>query len=106
MAEKSDEKPAAKPAGKLILFNHSKNPYILGKNPDGSRRMFKIGDSIECKDQTEFDRLRTYRGVSTTGQVAPSLHAHVTRLESEKVAAQEEIAELKKRLEKFEKKEK
>lgn len=101
MAEKAE-----KPAGKLILFNHSRNAYILGKNEDGSRRMFAIGASMECKDQAEFDRLKNYKGVSTTAQVAPSLQGHISRLETEKNELQEKVASLEKQLEKFAKKEK
>ncbi len=102
MSEKAD-KPEKhdKPAGKLILFNNSRNAYILGKNEDGSRRMFAIGASIECKDQAEYDRLRGYRGVSTTAQVAPGLNAHLGKLESEKAELQEKVASLEKQLEKY-----
>jgi hypothetical protein len=100
MPEKNDEKPA-KGAGKLTLFNHSRNPYHLGKNADGTERWFRIGKSIECVDQKEYDMLKNYKGVATTQQVAPGLQAHVQNLQ-EKIAAQnEEIAELKKQAEKF-----
>ncbi len=95
-----------KPAGKLILFNHSKNPYLLGKNADGTKRIFAVGESIECKDQAEYDQLRAYRGVSTTAQVAPGLNTYVAKLEAEKAELQQRVAELESQQEKFKKKEK
>ncbi len=98
--EKKAESRASK-AGKLVLFNHSKNPYELGKNEDGTRRMFLVGSSIECKDQAEYDMLRNYRGVGTTAQVAPNLQAHVDSLQEKINTQASENAELKKQLEKF-----
>jgi len=95
------EKTVEKPAGKLILFNHSRNPYHLGKNADGSQRIFAVGESIECIDQAEYDMLKNYKGVGTTQQVAPSLQAHVSKLESEKAALTDEVEALRKQLEKF-----
>lgn len=90
-----------KPAGKLVLFNHSRNPFVLGKNADGTRRMFHVGSSIECKDQAEYDQLRAYRGITTTAQVAPTLQAHVDKLEAEKATLTGRVAELEEQLEKF-----
>lgn len=86
---------------KLILFNHSKNPYNLGKNEDGTQRVFRIGESMECKDEAEFKALRNYKGVSTTKQVAPGLSAHVQSLNDKISAQQEEIEALRKQNEKF-----
>lgn len=90
-----------KSAEKLILFNHSRNPYNLGKDAKGEVRWFRVGDSIECKDQAEFDMLRNYKGVSTTKQVSPTLSAHVQTLNDKISAQQEEIEALKKQNEKF-----
>ena len=100
-AEKEVEKPAERATGKLLLFNHSKNPYHLGKNPDGSERWFRQGASMDCKDQAEYDFLKNYKGVGTTQQVAPGLQAHVQQLETEKTALKDEVADLRKQLEKY-----
>lgn len=94
-----EEKKAA--TGKLMLFNHSKNPYHLGTNPDGTQRVFQVGKSLECKDQAEYDFLKNYKGVSTTAQVAPGLSVHIQSL-NDKISAQaEEIAALKEQNSKF-----
>lgn len=105
MSDKAKD-TAEKPAVKLILFNHGKNPFYLGKNADGSKRIFKMGESIECKDQKEYDMLRGYKGVGTAKQVAPSLQAHVSNLESQVAAKNDEIELLKTQLEKFQEKDK
>lgn len=97
MAEKTLEKPSAK----LTLFNHSKNPYHLGTNPDGTARIFRVGQSMECKDQAEYDALKNYKGVGTTAMVAPGLSAHIQTLNDKIAAQQEEIVELRKLNEKF-----
>ncbi len=97
MAEKSQDKSAEK----LVLFNHGRNPFDLGKNPDGSRRMFNVGESMECIDKAEYDRLKAYKGVGTTQQIAPSLQAHVLQLEAEKAALKEEVESLRERAEKL-----
>lgn len=101
-AEKKADAAAPKAGtGKLTLFNHSKNPYHLGTNPDGTPRVFHVGKSLECKDQAEYDALRVYKGMSTTAQVAPGLTVHIQSL-NDKIAAQaEEIEALKKQNEKF-----
>ncbi len=96
MAEKTE-----KSVEKLILFNHSRNPYNLGKNEDGSVRWFKVGESIECKDKAEYDMLRNYKGVSTTKQVSPNLAAHVQSLNDQIAELKEKNAALEKQNEKF-----
>lgn len=99
------EKTAEKHAGKLVLFNHGRNPFFLGKNADGSKRMFEVGQSLECKDQAEYDRLKQYKGVVTTQQVAPALQSHVTNLETQIQQQKEELDTLRKQNEKFVEKE-
>ncbi len=103
MAEKDKEK-AEKSSEKLMLFNHSRNPFNLGKNEDGTVRWFLVGHSMECKDKAEYDLLRNYKGVSTTKQVSPGLDAHVQSLRSEINEKNALIEEQRKRLEKFESK--
>jgi hypothetical protein len=100
-AEKSAEKASTE---KLVLFNHSRNPYHLKNGANGETRIFAVGSSLECEDRAEYDFLKNYRGVTTTQQSAPGLHAHVQKLEADKAAALEEVAELKKQLEKFQSK--
>ncbi len=100
MAETKEKEPKGS-TEKLILFNHSKNPYNLGKNEDGSVRWFRVGDSMECKDKAEYDMLKNYKGISTTKQVAPGLSAHVQSLNDKIASQQEEIDALRKQNEKF-----
>ncbi len=97
-AEKHAEKSAEKQSAKLILFNHSKNPFTLKDGPNKEKRTLKVGQSIECLDQTEYDQLRKYRGVGTTAQVSPDLGRYVVDLESQVTSLKEEIADLKKQL--------
>ncbi len=95
---------AAAPKGggaKLVLFNHSKNPYHLKNGPNGEKRLFEVGSQIECVDQAEYDFLKNYKGVATSQQVAPSLQNHIVKLETEKADLQSEVETLKKQLEKF-----
>lgn len=101
MAEKTADKPSTE---KLVLFNHSRNPYHLQNGPDGEKRRFEVGASLECLDKAEYDMLKNYKGISTTAQAAPGLSAHIDRLTAEKNAAVEEVADLKKQLEKFQSK--
>ena len=98
MAEKIAEKPAG---GKLVLFNHSRNPFRLKDGPNGEKRMFAVGAQLECVDQAEYDGLKNYKGVGTAQMVAPSLQNRIIALESEKKALTDEVASLKKQLEKF-----
>jgi len=112
----AEKAPAAKASTeKFILFNNSRNPYHLKDGPPyeviegkptakGVQRIFTVGSSLECLDKEEYEMLKNYRGVTTTQQTAPGLHAHVQKLEAEKSAALDEVAELKKQLEKFQSK--
>ena len=112
MAEKTAEKTYT---DKFVLFNHSRNPFHLKDGPPydvvdgkpttkGVKRRFEVGASLECLDQAEYDLLKGYKGVSTTAQAAPGLSSHIERLTAEKNAAIDEVADLKRRLEKFESK--
>lgn len=92
---------AEKTAEKLVLFNHSRNPYHLKNGPDGEKRIFAVGSSLECADKEEYDMLKNYRGVSTTQQAAPGLSAHIEKLNADKAALTDEVASLKEQLEKF-----
>lgn len=109
MAEKTAEKPAG---GKLVLFNHGRNPIHLKDGPPyekvdgkdttrGIKRIFAVGDQIECIDQAEYDMLKNYKGIATSQQVAPSLQGLIIKLESEKVSLTQEVEGLRKQLEKF-----
>lgn len=103
------EKTAEKPSGKLLLFNHSRNPFHLKPAPvkEGEtpvKRVWPVGAPLECIDQAEYDQMKQYKGVGTTQQVAPTLQAAVIRLEQEKAALLDEKADLLKQLEKFQSK--
>ncbi len=106
MAEKTVEKSA----GKLVLFNHSRNPFRLKDGPPAEKggtpvkRIWAVGSQIECLDQAEYDLLKNYRGVGTSQQVAPSLHARVLDLEKQVAEKQAEIENLTEHLEKFKEK--
>ena len=98
MAEKTAEKPAA---GKLVLFNHSRNPYKLKDGPNGEKRVFVVGAQIECLDEEEYKFLKNYKGIGTSQQVAPSLQNLIVKLESEKKALEEEVVGLREQLDKY-----
>lgn len=108
MGEKTLERPVEKsaeaaPSGKLILFNYSKNPYHLKDGPNGEKRIFAVGSSLECADRAEYDQLKKYKGMNTTQQFAPGLNTHIIKLEAEKAALVDEVAELKKQVERYQK---